>query len=203
MAEPTMFLWGQYLQWVCLSKVKMEMTEFTRYNALINTLADIPFTYIHPMDENRYNDAISMRKEFEGVTESDLSTSPGYIDQPTVFEVIAALANRCERQLMRNVQLGDRTKLWFYEMLTNLDVLKWDFEHLRYEYKDDVYQKVNRWMKREIEKDGTGGLFPLKHPRTNQKNEQLWNQMMAYLQENWVEEDGLELYAANWRPSTY
>lgn len=195
--------WHQYIEWVCVGQLKMDAKEFSKYNALIHTLVKIPFTYIHPMDENRLVDGLSLRKEYEHVTEADLSLEPNYLEQVSVFEVIAALAIRCENAIMRDVTIGDRTKVWFFEMLQNLDILKWDFEHLQYEYTDDICQKVNRWMKREIEKDGTGGLFPLKHPHTNQKNEQLWNQMMAYCRENWIEQDPNEIYASDWYPSTY
>ena len=109
--------------------------------------------------------------------------------------MMAALAARCENQIMRDIKLGDRAKTWFFEMLRNLDILKWDFEHLQYEYKEDIQKKVEKWLKREYKEDGSdGGMFPLKHPRSNQRNEQIWNQLMAYLMENWMEDDDLELF---------
>ena len=186
--------WNQYVEWIALGKIRMDRSDFVKYNALIWTLVDIPFEYSHPMDENRYNDGIALRKEFELLTEVVLEDEPGYREKCTVYEMLAALAARCESQLMRNVALGDRSKTWFFEMLRNLDVLKWDFDHLQYNYKDDINEKIGRWLRREYEFDGRGGAFPLKNATENQKNVQIWGQMNAYLMENWIDFEGLELF---------
>lgn len=186
--------WNQYIEWIALAKLKFNYQEFSKYNALIWALVDIPFDYVHPMDENRYNDGLGLRREFENLTEYDLSLESGYKERCTTFEMMAALAARCENQLMRDVALGDRSKMWFFEMCKNLDILKWDFEHLTYDYKDDICRKVGVWLSRKYEKDGRGGAFPLKNTSENQKNVQIWNQMNAYLGENFMDFSGLELF---------
>lgn len=167
----------------------MDRSDFVKYNALIWTLVDIPFEYSHPMDENRYNDGMGLRREFEILTEMVLEDQPGYREKCTVYEMLAALAARCENQLMRNVALGDRSKTWFFEMLRNLDILKWDFDHLQYDYKDDICKKVGIWLRREYDSDGKGSPFPLKSVTENQKNVQIWSQMNQYLIENWMDFD--------------
>lgn len=188
--------WNQYIEWIAIAKLKFDYNEFSKYNALIWTLVDIPFDYSHPMDENRYNDGLGLRREFENLTEYILADEAGYKERCTVFEMMAALAARCENQIMRDVALGDRSKTWFLEMCKNLDILQWDFDHLQYSYKDDIKQKVYIWLSRKYEKDGKGSPFPLKNAQENQRNVQIWGQMNAYLMENFMDFDGLELFKA-------
>ena len=186
--------WNQYIEWISIGKLRMDYQEFSKYNAMIWALVDIPFSYIHPMDENRYNDGMNMRIEFENLTSWDISQEAGYRDQCTVYEMMAALAYRCEHQLMRDGSGIDRTKFWFFEMCKNLDILKWDFDHLNYDYKKDIDTKIGVWLRREYEFDGRGGAFPIKNATENQKNVQIWEQMNQFLMEKWVDFDGLDLF---------
>lgn len=56
-------------------------------------------------------------------------------------------------------------------------------------YSDDTYERIqyrlNVINKRLYNEDGTGGgLFPLRHATQDQREVELWYQMMAYLTEN-------------------
>jgi hypothetical protein len=80
--------------------------------------------------------------------------------------------------------LGDQTSGWFWKLLFNTGLAALDDT-----YSDDTYERIlyrfNIINKRLYNEDGTGGgLFPLAHPRQDQREIEVWYQMMAYLQEN-------------------
>ena len=74
------------------------------------------------MDENRAIDGLELRTDFEYETGEYLDKTSGLMPKCTVFEMLAALAIRCESQLMYNPSLGDRTSKWFFEFLDNLNL---------------------------------------------------------------------------------
>ena len=45
-------------------------------------------------------------------------------------------------------------------------------------------ERLNTFIYREYERNGKGGMFPLKTPSGNQKKVQLWYQLAEYLIEN-------------------
>lgn len=64
---------------------------------------------------------------------------------------------------------------WFNEMIDNLDI---DMES-----RERIREKVNKWMDRDFKKNGSGGLFPLKHAREDQRKVPFWDQAGSYMGE--------------------
>lgn len=178
---------NSYLAWLLDDKLGLSDEEMKDYNFLFNDLIKLPFRFSHPMDENRYEDGLNLRKDFSYETEKFLDSSSGIIPGCSFLEMLVALAYKCEHQLMRNVDIGDRTKKWFFIMLKNLDFDRMTNKNWQYEYSEEV--------KNRVKSIGSGeNLFIFKGKK--HKNEEIWKQLMAYLNENEVgkESDGLELY---------
>ena len=186
---------NSYIAWIMSDKLHMDDDEMKSYNYLVNELIKIPFRYIHPMDENRLKDGLELRSDFEYETGKFLDGNSGIPPVCSFFEMIVALACRCENQLMRNFEEEDNSKKWFYIMLKNLGLDGCTNENWRYENVDLIKNRVNLVMNREKSPDGTVELFPLKSK--NLKNEEIWKQCMAYLRENFTNEneENLELYS--------
>lgn len=169
---------SNYVRWVMTDKLCMNDREVKRYFNLLMDLSKVAFVWNHPMDENRAIDGLELRTDFEYETGDYLDASSGLMPKCTVFEMLAALAIRCENQLMYNASLGNRTSKWFFEMLDNLDLSPNSV------VKDDISIKI-------IE----GGAFPLKNSKIHQRNEQIWKQLSSYLAENYFNDGGdLELF---------
>lgn len=168
-----------YIRWVMKDKLGMSDKEIKDYTPLIMDLSDIEFVWNHPMDENRAIDGLELRSDFEYETGEYLDKNSGLMPKCSVFEMLAALSIRCEDQLMYNSSLGNRTSKWFFEMLDNLNL--------------DKNSKVNDKIAEDIV---SGDAFPLKNSRIDQKNEQIWKQLSAYLNENYLDDgDDLELFS--------
>ena len=181
-----------YLDWIMKDRLHLTDREIKNYISLFNALFDLDFIWIHPLDENRASDGLVLRSDFE--YETDLYIE-GLRPKCTVFEMLAALAIRCENQLMRNPSKGDRTAKWFFMMLDNLHLLEFSNKNWDPSCYDHIVSIVRRFLERKYGRNGEGGAFPLKHSKNNQCNEQIWNQLMSYINENFSEDDeDLELF---------
>ena len=167
-----------YIHWVLKDRLGLTEKECKQNLCLVSALAQVEFVWRHPMDENRAIDGLELRDDFEYETDEFLDKSSGLPAQCSMFEMLAALAIRCENQLMRNSLIGDRTSKWFFEFLNNLGVLDCNERDV-----NKIVDACNMFM------DGKKDLFPLKKKGIKQTNEQIWKQLMAYLNENYTLDD--------------
>ena len=167
-----------YIHWVLKDRLGLTDKEMRKNLCLVSALAEVEFVWRHPMDENRAIDGLELRSDFEYETGEYLDKTSGLIPQCSMFEMLAALAIRCENQLMRNSLLGDRTSKWFFEFLDNLGILECNERDV-----DHIVDVCHDFM------NGRKDMFPLKKRGIKQKNEQIWKQLMAYLNENYTIED--------------
>lgn len=78
---------------------------------------------------------------------------------------------------MDDPSIGNRTSQWFWRMITNLGL-----GHMN----DDVYSKkevsyiLKRFLDREYERDGRGGLFRIRNA-DDLRNVEIWTQLLWYL----------------------
>jgi hypothetical protein len=92
--------------------------------------------------------------------------------------MMVALAIECEVTIMDDPNIGDRTGQWFWGMIVNLGLGSMT------DYKfDDIYVEgvVRRFLDREYEPNGKGGLFTVKNCRYDLRTVEIWNQMCWYL----------------------
>ena len=174
---------SKYVHWVLKDKLSLTDKETHTYLYIVLTLTDVEFTWRHPMDENRALDGLELRDDFEYETGEYLDKSSGLMASCTFFEMLAALAIRCENQLMRNLSMGDRTSKWFFEFLENLGLLDTNLRE------EKIKERAEDFMNGELD------MFPLKRKGIVQKNEQIWKQLSAYINEKYIFEDSdMELF---------
>ena len=116
------------------------------------------------------------------------------MDAPcTVLEMLIALAIRCESDIMHDDACGDRTRLWFWEMIKNLGLIDYTDDAYMYDKSGSFDSEVNHiidiFLERRYDKHGRGGAFPLRKYRTNyysdQRKVEIWYQLSAWLIENY------------------
>ena len=144
-----------------------------RYFHLLDYLYYKEFTWILEMDENRAADGECLRNEYEW---------DGRFDGCSCLEMMIALAQRCEHSIMGDPKGIDQTYKWFWDMIENLGLDQYDDNNFSFDLVDDI---VFDWLNRNYKYNGEGGLFPLKHPRQDQKEVEIWFQMCAWLNENY------------------
>lgn len=130
---------------------------------LFEKLFNYPFAVIVKGDEIRVNDAIRLQDEY------------GELDRdPSVLEVLVALCIRID-----NGWIDKGPSVLFTELLNNIGLdVNSDIEN------KDFQIIMRKLVYRLYDQNGKGGLFPLRKPSSNQRQESLYQQCMAYIQEN-------------------
>ncbi|MCM1525224.1 MAG: hypothetical protein NC120_12295 [Ruminococcus sp.] len=153
---------------------------YKSYSKLLNSLYCIDFTYSIHLDGNRYEDGVGMRYSFGWNNNIPEAVIASYLDvRPcSVLEMMAALALRCENEIMCDPEKGDRTGMWFWGMMRSLGL-----EHMKNDIFDEnqVKKAVNKMLERNYCFDGKGGLFTVKDPPCDMRTTEIWYQAMWYL----------------------
>lgn len=168
----------EYFEWLYRLVCENRYDGTISYRKLLTYLHNADFRYSIAMDENRAEDGLDLRHRFacEYTYEDDAEL---YLEGPcSVLEMIIALAIRCEETYMDDANIGDRTAQWFWKMITNLGLGS------MYDTRFDsrfVYETVERFLNRDYEPDGIGGLFIVKNCDCDLRTVEIWHQLCWYL----------------------
>lgn len=167
----------EYFDWLYDIVCENRYSEGYSYRELLSYLHDIEFTYIIPKDANRAEDGIGLRYRF--AYDTGCACADGYLEGPcSVLEMILALAIRCEESIMDDPRYGDRTGQWFWKMITNLGLGGMIDDRFDEYYVEDV---VARFLNREFEPNGRGGLFTIRNCDYDLRYVEIWVTMLWYL----------------------
>ena len=151
-----------------------------RYSQLFSIGWHTDFIYYIPNDQNRAQDGIALRGYFETETSIRLPD----LGECKMIEFLIALSRRMN-DILYDFRDPNRTADYFWELIDNID-LTIDYEP-PIEYEEDIIRAFHIINHREYDRWGNGGsLFPLRKPYKDQRKTEIWYQMMAYLQENYV-----------------
>lgn len=146
---------------------KRQVPGYSHYK-LLTHLHNTEFRYLMTKDRNRSEDGIELRSRY-GIDD----------DSPcSVLEMMVALAIRCETDIMDDPEIGDRAAQWFWGMIVNLGLGSMHDSRYDEEYVDEV---LERFLDRDYEPDGTGGLFRINRCERDLRNVEIWIQMLWYL----------------------
>lgn len=167
----------EYFEWLINVVCSERYSNKISYRKLLSHLHAITFTYSIPRDINRAEDGIDLRYRF--ALEHGYSDTPRCLNGPcSVLEMMVALSIRCEETIMDDPNIGNRTTQWFWSMVTNLGLGSMTDDRFDIRYVDDV---IDRFLKREYEPDGKGGLFRIKRCTYDLRNIEIWRQLCWYL----------------------
>ena len=167
---------NEYFEWLCELIDIDRFSKSVSYRKLLIHLHNIEFTWFIPHDDNRADDGIQLRRKY-GLYREDVTLSR-YITGPcSVLEMMVALAIRCEGY-MDDTLMGDRTGQWFWGMIHNLGLSPMTDFKFDIDYVDDI---IARFLNREYEPDGKGGLFTVKHCTQDMRTVEIWCQLNWYL----------------------
>lgn len=171
---------NEYFEWICKIICDMDQPRALSYERLLTHLHTIKFTYSIRKDQNRAEDGKDLRWRFiNGLVNSDGGADylSCLVDPCSVLEMMVALAIRCE-EIMDDPCLGDRTAQWFWGMIVNLGLGA--MTDTRYD-QQVVNEAVDRFLKRDYEPNGKGGLFTVRHCEYDLRTVEIWKQMCWYL----------------------
>lgn len=150
------------------------------YRCLLERLNETEFIPFHPMDENRVDDGVELRYRFgreEGIPDAEIATN---LDtrECSVLEIMVSLAIRMEETITSDPDYGDRTSIWFWDMVDSMRLMDMDDSQFNAQ---NVDQTLDRMIHREYASNGRGGLFTVQNPREDMRNVEIWYQMMWWL----------------------
>lgn len=164
---------NDYFEWLYNLVCENRYAKAISYRKLLMYLHDTEFTYQIPKDRNRAEDGIELRYKFAG------ANGHRYLKGPcSVLEMMVALAIRCEEDIMDDPNIGDRTRQWFWGMIVNLglgSMLDAEFDE------SFVEETVTRFLNRDYEPSGRGGLFTVRHCDRDLRDVEIWYQLCWYL----------------------
>lgn len=129
------------------------------------------------MDENRALDGIALRDDFIDI----YPYAENLDDKPcSMLEMMVALANRCETNIMADDSYGDRTGEWFWNMILSLGLTGMNDSRFN---KTIVEKIIFCFETRQYDYNGSGGLFTVTNPFRDMRDVEIWYQMSMYLGE--------------------
>lgn len=172
----------KYYFWLC-ELVRGDVN----YSNLMRTLHAKPFFWSVPNDDNRAFEGKELRCKFchdcniyYDYSQYDMAAS--------MLELIIGLAYRCE-SIMSDQADSHEMRWWFWKILSNVRLELYDDDMWKETNADSVVDaKLNKIIERGYERNGNGGLFPLKRNKKDQRKVELWYQLNAYLVENYYTE---------------
>lgn len=173
-------LTNRYFDWMYQLVCNDEYNRRLSYRKLLCFLHDVEFTYIIDMDGNREADGINLRYRFGYECRYDDREIAACLDNRpcSVLEMMIALALRCEDDIMDDPAEGNRIGEWFWEMIVSLGLGSMNDRKFDRCYAETV---IARFLNREYEPNGRGGLFTVENPRRDMRNVEIWYQMQWYL----------------------
>ena len=168
----------EYFNWLYDLVCKGRFNSRTSYRKLLSHLHNKTFRWVIDMDENRASDGLDLRYRF-ACEYTSVANADKYIDGScSVLEMIIALALTCEESYMDDGAIGNRTQQWFWRMLKNLGLSTmhdWQYDE-RY-----VEEIIERFLDRDYEPDGVGGLFAIRNCEYDLRTVEIWHQFCWYL----------------------
>ena len=175
--------------WLGNMEVDMKNGHMT-YFFLANALHSKDFTPIVPNDDNRV--AWGMRLRHNYALYSSAFSDYSCLERPfcSFLEMLVALSIAIDQDIMCSPYDDlDRSSDWFWVMMYNLGFD--EFVDSRWDGKSAIFvdQKLLDLNQRKIGYDGSGGIFPLRDPKSDQRITEIWYQMNAFFIENYDELD--------------
>lgn len=165
---------SEYYDWL-LEQIDYFPGENDTYDDILMLLFNTIFTWTIANDDNRAEDGLQLRSIF--MEDEGWNTNPFFEEDCSVLEMMIALSMRIDSDIMWDGE-NNRTSKWFWEMFENLG--------LHYLEPSDYFAALDIFLGRKYDKNGVGGLFPLRKNNTkNQKKVEIWYQAQAYLMENY------------------
>lgn len=168
-----------------LDKIRTGVDSCENYLELLRRLFKKEFYYILDMDRNRSEDGKCLREEFLHAFEIE-DVNEDLSGPATILEVLIALAERCENDIVHEDLEGNRAPEWFWKWLDNLGLLKFTDETIvEWLPTGELDVCLENWMERKFKKNGEGSPFPIHSSSTiDVRKEEIWRQMIYWLYEN-------------------
>lgn len=146
------------------------------YWQLAEQLFRTEFTWFVPNDDNRVEDGKDLRVEF-CESQDEFAPREFFDEGCSMLEMLIALSRRAA------FEASGEPYEWFWIILNNLNLRGFTDDVYSDGVRDGVDLVLDTVNRRDYSPDGSGGLFPLRHPKRDQRKVEIWYQLSAYLLE--------------------
>jgi hypothetical protein len=182
MGKPPDDIIEAYFHWLYLQVLRVyDLKSPLSYATVCHVLHQTKFDDSTPNDDNRARDGLELRDEYiSSLKEIEVEdyTQLQSLGGCSIFEMLIALARRCDYI----VEWGQEG--WFKVFMENLGL--WAFNDGDWTPRSGIKvgSIVKKFNNRSYTRSGRGGVFPLRKPKKDQRGQELWYQMSAYMNEN-------------------
>lgn len=160
-----------------IDRVGLDGAEEREYSLLFHELYKTEFKWFVDLDENRAIDGTDLRRQYC----EDTGEVIDELGPCSMLEMFVALSIRCEDDFMRTGD-DDNTRVWFWDFIYNLRLDRYSNSN----WNPCAVKKIlSNVIFRKYRSDGNGGMFPLRNPKTDQREVEIWYQMSSWLRENY------------------
>ena len=181
-----------YFQWLC-DTVRSDQNDKSYYN-LLGMMYETPFEVKIDNDINRAVDGNEFKSAYildiygtEAPKDADLYFRPE--QNCSILEMIMGISKRMAFELAEDESEDFDFYRYFWEIIENLGLKRYDDDQFGDNFircKIEIREILNKLNERKYKKSGEGGMFPLYRPQKNQKKVEIWYQMQAYINEQYM-----------------
>jgi hypothetical protein len=125
-------------------------------------------------DRNRAEDGLALRSDFLRMSDWEYDVQWGQ-QTPSVLEVLIAFS------IHASFQTDILATEWFWEFITNLGLD--ECRRVPRENVSAVEEVLHNFVWRIYDGSGLGGIFPLRQPKHDQREVEIWYQFCEYLED--------------------
>ena len=169
--------YDEYFLWLC----ELVNADMDRYSELLFQLHDMDFFWVLELDSSRATEGLALREEWYGL--NPYADWIMFLEKEcSVLEALIGLARRME-SMLSDLNTGDRTRVWFWEMIRNLGLKKYTNTKMAGEFGAilDIQMVIDNWLNRDFDDGGWGSVFPLDNPTCDQRERSMIYQLYDYL----------------------
>lgn len=175
----------EYFGWM-LNKIFQSEEMLNKYLAVSREMHSIIFEFDMSSDENRQKDAQDLRYKFGsevGYTEAEICRTLD-MQAPTLFEVIVALLDRVQENVLCDLEQGITNQEIFIDILKSLKISDiYGQYNMSGDEATEFYEAIYTLYSRRYSYYGEGGLFTVSNPKQDMRVTDIWYQFMWYLDE--------------------
>jgi hypothetical protein len=170
----------QYLRWLYSQVASVRLKNPARtYWSLLRHLYSKEYVWLVANDDNRVEDGRDLRSEFR--REIHIHPDQNWMDLGcSMLEMLISLSRRLDFESEHE----GGPAYWFWHMMENVGLDKFSDVYYQNDFTKEIVNDIlDTVIWRTFDPDGRRGLFPLDHPREDQRDVELWYQSSAYLLE--------------------
>lgn len=143
------------------------------YEDLLMLLHKTEFTWELLHDENRAKDGIELRYDF--LRETNYPREQLWVELPcSVLEMLIGFAQRAA--FLTDMPVRE----WFWRMIENLGLRQ--YRQIDEQDLPTIHRRLDKFILRKYDRNGNGGLFPMRQPKDDQRKVEVWYQFSDYVQ---------------------